>query len=135
MYFCTYRRLININRDMCCNIKIKHVFLCINICCTPGWCWNPGLKGEGLNDPEGLIKSENLVWSLLLYKVILSLENFWKTLRIVHFVLLSWRAKSWKIRRFWKRLFQSKDVRHPNVTKLLLFLCTLLLTTSIFVTL
>ena len=35
---------------------------------------------------------------------------------------------------FEKSLFQSKDLRHPNVTKLRSFLCMLLLMTSIFVT-
>ena len=31
------------------------------------------------------------------------------------------------------QVFQSKDLRHPNVTKLRLFLCTLLVMTSISV--
>ena len=34
--------------------------------------------------------------------------------------------KSRRIRRFWKRLFKSKDLHHPNVSKLSSFLCTLL---------
>ena len=33
-----------------------------------------------------------------------------------------------------KSLFQSKDLRHPNITELRSFLDTLLLMTSIFVT-
>ena len=40
--------------------------------------------------------SENHVWSLLLHKVILSLENFWKTLRKVHFCITKMARKSMK---------------------------------------
>ena len=55
------------------------------------WCWNWSLKGKGFNNPRrGLADvsaSENTVWSLLLYKVILSLENFRKTLWKSHFCI------------------------------------------------
>ena len=37
------------------------------------------------------------------------------------FLLLYWRTKAWRIRRFWKWLFQSKDLCHPNVTNLVHF--------------
>ena len=49
-----------------------------------------GLKGESFTTPSGLADlsaSENHVWSLLLHKVILSLEIFGKTLRNVHFYI------------------------------------------------
>ena len=49
------------------------------------------------------------------------------------FVLLLWRQKAWRIHRFWKHLFQSKDLCHLNFTKLLSLLCMLLLMRSIFV--
>ena len=62
------------------------------------------------------------------------LKTLEKRFQKIIFVLLEWRAKSWSIRRFGKRLFQSKDLRHPNVTKLRSFLCMLLLMTSVFVT-
>ena len=49
------------------------------------------VKGEGFNVPgKGLADvsvSENHVWSLLSHKVILSLENFGKTLRNAHFCI------------------------------------------------
>ena len=66
------------------NIGIKHVFLCIIICWIPRvvlkpWAW------MGLADVK---VSENHVWSLLLHKVILSLENFGNMLRRVDFFFL-----------------------------------------------
>ena len=120
------------------NIGIKHVFLCFNICCTSEggvetWTW----KARVLMTLRGLADvsvSENHVWSLLLHKVILSFESFRKTLRKVYFCITIMDAKARRIRWFWKRLFQSKDLCHPNITKLRTFLCMLLLMTSIFVT-
>ena len=61
------------------NIGIKRVFLCIKSAGPWEWCWNLSLKGRGFNDPQGVLAdvvvSENHIWSLLLYKVILSLKN------------------------------------------------------------
>ena len=50
-----------------------------------------------------------------MHNVILSLENFGKTLRKGHFVVLLWRAKACRTFRFWKSLSQSKNLRRPNV--------------------
>ena len=61
---------------------------------------------------------------------ILSLENFGKTLRKVHFCITTMAHKSMQDSSVLKRLFQSKGLRHTNVTKLRSSLCTLLLMTS-----
>ena len=96
------------------------------------------VKRDGFNDPRGGLAdvnvSENHVWSLLFHKVILSLENFGKTLRKVHFCITIMARKSMKDSYALKGLFQSKVLRHPNSTELRSFLYTLLLMTSIFVT-
>ena len=54
------------------NIGIKHDFLCINIC----WAPREVLKPEPERGPADINVSEKHVWSLLLHKNILSVENF-----------------------------------------------------------
>ena len=66
--------------------------------------------------------SENHV-VVILHKVIVSLENFGKTLRKVHFCITIMARKSMKgFVGFEKGCFQSKDLRYHNVTKLRSFL-------------
>ena len=65
-----------------CTIGINFVFLCINICWTQRVVLIPEPERRGIYRPQrglaDLSVSEKHVWSLLLYKVILSLENFRK---------------------------------------------------------
>ena len=83
---------------LCNNIGIKHVFLCIKICWTPRVVLKPKPKRRGFKrpprGPADISVSENHVRSLLLHEVILSLENFGKTLRKVHFCITILACKS-----------------------------------------
>ena len=49
------------------------------------------------------------------------LKTLEKMLRKVHFCITIMARKAWRIRRFWKHLFQSNDLRHSNVTKVRCF--------------
>ena len=89
-----------------------------------------------LTIPGGLADvcvSENHVWSLLLHKVILSLENFGKTLRKNNFVLQNDAQKHKGFVGF-ENAFCATTYVVLTALKLRSFLCTFLLMTSIFVT-
>ena len=77
-------------------------------------------KARFLTTPRGLADlsvSENNVWSFLLHKVILSLENFGKTLWKVHFcITIMARKKHEGFVGFENACSRVKDLRHHNVT-------------------
>ena len=62
------------------NIGLKHDFICIYICWTPREVLNPEPERRWFQHlprgPADVNVSEKHVWSLLLHKNILSLENF-----------------------------------------------------------
>ena len=58
-------------------------------------------------------------------KSFLSLENFGKTLRKDHFCISIMARKSMKESYVLKSLFQSKDLRRPNITEFRSFLYSL----------
>ena len=122
------------------NIGIKHGFLMhLHLLDPLGFVKTLAFpKGEGFNNPQGvqqmLMHQKTMFDHYYCIKSFCHLKTLEKHFEKFIFVLLKWRSKAWRIHRFWKRLFQSKDLHHLTVTKLGSLLFTLLLLKTIFVT-
>ena len=81
----------------CYDIGITHVLYALTSAGPRGWCRNPTCKARVRTTPEG---SSRCYWIgkpcliVIIVKVILSLENFGKTHRKVHFCITIMARKS-----------------------------------------
>ena len=114
------RGICYISKSLNVNIGIKHFFLCIGIYWTQKVMLKPEPERLGFyQPPRGLADvnaSENHVWSLWLHSHFVTWnENASKSSFCI-------TVMARRFRRFWKCLFQSKDLCQHNVAKLRGFL-------------